>query len=62
MSLKKNAPDVMKAPIIAAREDLPNTFDLTKAIKVGDKLPEFNLEDSVGKKQSSTELFKNSPL
>lgn len=59
---KKNAPEVMKAPIVAARTELLETFDASKAIKVGDKLPEFDLEDSVGKKQSSTELLKQGPL
>jgi peroxiredoxin len=59
---KKNAPDVIKAPIIAAKEDIVKSFDLTKAIKVGDKLPEFDLEDSVGKKQSSAKLLEKGPL
>lgn len=58
----KNAPDVVKNPIIAAREGLLSTFDTTKAIKVGDKLPEFKLSDAVGKEQSSTELLSHGPL
>ncbi|KAH8803034.1 putative bacterioferritin comigratory protein [Xylogone sp. PMI_703] len=56
------APDAVTGPIIAAKKEILSQFDPSKSIKVGDKLPEFKLQGSVGKEHSSTELLKQGPL
>jgi peroxiredoxin len=57
----KNAPDALKTPINSARAEL-TTFDFSKAIKVGDKIPEFTLKNAVGEDQNSTALLAYGPL
>lgn len=44
-------------PITAALEDFAKTFDPSKAVKVGDKLPAFTLSDATGKQVSSADLL-----
>ena len=44
-NFSKNAPDAIKTPINSARQSL-SSFDLSKTIKVGDKLPPFNLPNA----------------
>lgn len=57
----KNAPDALKTPINAALAEL-GTFDTSKAVKVGDKIPEFNLKNAVGQDVSSATLLAKGPL
>ncbi|KAI9897683.1 hypothetical protein N3K66_007539 [Trichothecium roseum] len=44
-------------PITDAIEDFTKTFDPSKAVKVGDKLPAFTLSDATGKQVSSADLL-----
>ncbi|KAF7591351.1 hypothetical protein BBP40_001629 [Aspergillus hancockii] len=54
----KNAPEAIKQSAVDAKEELKQTFDPNKAIKVGDQLPSFRLKDTIGVEQNSTELLK----
>ncbi|KAI2471084.1 AhpC-TSA-domain-containing protein [Annulohypoxylon bovei var. microspora] len=56
------APEEIKGPIIASRLDFAKSFDASNAIKVGQKLPEFSLPDSLNKTVKSSELLANGPL
>ena len=56
------APDAAKAPINAAREDFARTYDTSKAIQPGQKLPEFRMQNAVGKEVSSSELLSRGPV
>lgn len=57
----QNAPEAIKNPINASRAEL-STFDTSKAIKVGDKLPTFNLKNAVNDDVNSDALLAKGPL
>ncbi|KAI4156007.1 MAG: hypothetical protein LQ340_000596 [Diploschistes diacapsis] len=61
-AFQKNAPDAAKNPIIAAKDKHVRTFDTSKAIQPGEKLPEFALPDATGKEVSSKKLLSQGPL
>ncbi|KAI1412749.1 AhpC-TSA-domain-containing protein [Hypoxylon sp. FL1857] len=57
-----NAPAELRDPINTARTDFMKTFDVSGAIQPGQKLPEFQLPDSLNKTVSSSELLSKGPL
>lgn len=59
---KQNAPEDVKGPINAAREEIQASFNRDGAIHEGDTLPEFKLQNALGEEVSSKELLKNGPL
>ncbi|CAK7221668.1 hypothetical protein SEUCBS140593_004643 [Sporothrix eucalyptigena] len=61
-AFQKNAPEVAKTPINAARANIISTFDGSATISVGQPLPEFNLTDALGQKVSSKDLLSTGPL
>ncbi|KAI0114575.1 AhpC-TSA-domain-containing protein [Hypoxylon sp. NC0597] len=58
----KNAPAELKDPINKAREDFAKTFDVSSAIQPGQKLPEFELPDSLNRTVRSADLLARGPL
>ncbi|KAI0836888.1 AhpC-TSA-domain-containing protein [Hypoxylon sp. FL0890] len=57
-----NAPGEIRDPINKARTDFAKTFDVSGAIQPGQKLPEFQLPDSLNKTVSSSDLLSKGPL
>ncbi|TVY51969.1 putative peroxiredoxin bcp, partial [Lachnellula cervina] len=58
----KNAPAEITGPIIKAKTDFVATFDPTKAIQPGTKLPPFTLPNASGTPISSASLLSHGPL
>lgn len=58
----ENGPKPVTSAIKTSTEDFIASFDPSKAIQVGDKLPAFKLKDATGKEVDSAELIKNGPI
>lgn len=56
------APPELSSTIKSATQEHKKSFDPSKAIQVGDKLPAFHLKDATGKEVSSDELLAHGPL
>ncbi|KAI1456244.1 AhpC-TSA-domain-containing protein [Annulohypoxylon moriforme] len=56
------APAEIRDPIIRTRLDFAKSYDPSNAIKVGQKIPEFSLPDSLNKTVSSKDLLTQGPL
>ncbi|KAK5136315.1 hypothetical protein LTR08_003688 [Meristemomyces frigidus] len=57
----KNAPEVVKNPINSSRASLSD-FDASGIIKVGEKMPDFKLQNAVGKEVDSASLRAKGPM
>ncbi|ERS98758.1 redoxin domain-containing protein [Sporothrix schenckii 1099-18] len=58
----EHAPDFAKGPIIASRNDIISKFDRSAVVKEGQRLPEFELQDALGKSVSLKELLSTGAL
>jgi peroxiredoxin len=58
----KDFPTEITGPILKAKSDIVASFDPSKAIQVGSKLPPFTLSDATGKQVSSSDLLSKGPL
>ncbi|KAH6669010.1 thioredoxin-like protein [Halenospora varia] len=56
------APETVTGPIDKSITDFKATFDPSKAIQVGDKLPAFSLSNALGETVTSSSLLSKGPL
>lgn len=57
----KNVPEAIKGPINSSRASLTD-FDTSGIIKVGEKMPDFKLQNAVGEEVDSASLRAKGPL
>lgn len=58
----KNAPEEVKAAFDRGAQELAESKLKERALKVGEKMPSFELKNAVGKSIKSHELLKRGPL
>ncbi|KAJ8121263.1 hypothetical protein ONZ43_g2242 [Nemania bipapillata] len=55
-------PEAIRNQIMDGHAKFLSTWDPSKTIQVGDKLPEFRMTDATGKEVTSASLLANGPL